>query len=208
MRAPKLQEPNQVRLERPAYQEFSGDTPWEMRGVPSSEDEAEAVEKQPEGEDKPGAEYDDDSGLEIRYRGHESWISYWKWVLAALLFLGLGAGGMALFANWWFVAGGVLAASITLCIASILRTHRDYTITVERIEHEWGFFGRSSKEVRIQDVRSLDVEVTGFLGLLGIGTLNVSSAGSEEVEVQFKHVYRPHRLKELIRQLQPKAPVS
>ena len=41
-----------------------------------------------------------------------------------------------------------------------------------------------------------------LLGFLGIGSLDVSSAGSEGVEVQFRYVRKPHRLKELIRQLQ------
>jgi len=38
--------------------------------------------------------------------------------------------------------------------------------------------------------------------LLGIGTVNISSAGSEDVEVQFKDIRRAHQVKKLVRQLQ------
>jgi len=91
---------------------------------------------------------------------------------------------------------------LTFCCTIIARQHRDYYVSGERVEAEWGIIGRSSEEVRIVDIRSMDVHEKGLLGFLGIGSLDVSSAGSEGVEVQFRHVRKPHRIKELIRQLQ------
>jgi membrane protein YdbS with pleckstrin-like domain len=207
MRAPRITEQN-VRIERPAYQEFSGDTPWDLPGQPGVNDE-EDVEaddeptRQEEGEDMPGAVYDEETGQTYLFQGHPSWLSFTKWILLALLLLGMGVVGMTV--DWRWLAAGALGFSITLCTVIIARQHRDYTITTNRIEHQWGLFGRSSKEVRIQDVRSIDVDASGLLGMLGIGNVNVSSAGSSDVEVQFKNVRRAHKIKELIRQLQTRS---
>jgi hypothetical protein len=63
--------------------------------------------------------------------------------------------------------------------------------------------GRSSKEVRICDIRSLDVWEKGFKGIvLRLGTLDVSSAGTAGIEVRFSDIRQAHKVKELIRQLQ------
>ena len=60
----------------------------------------------------------------------------------------------------------------------------------------------ASKEARICDIRSIDVHESGLKGLLGLGTLEVSSAGTAGVEVRFRDMRRAHDLKQLIRQLQ------
>lgn len=213
MRPPKLQEPNTVRLERPAYQEFSGDTPWELKGDPSAAHDLDELELesseddeprfQDEGDDLPGAEYEIQGGKAVMYHGHPSWLAFARWLLLALVFAGAGAAAYTV--HWWWAAIGAVMASATICGVIIARQHRDYTITTDRIELEWGILGRSSKEVRIKDVRSIDVDATGLLGVFGIGNLNVSSAGSDDIEVQFKNVRRAHKIKELIRQLQERS---
>jgi hypothetical protein len=38
--------------------------------------------------------------------------------------------------------------------------------------------------------------------MLGIGTVEFSSSGTDGVEVRFKNVRKPHRVKEIVRQLQ------
>ena len=191
--------------DRPAYQELSGDTPWELPGTVQIEPEEgpapEETSRLEEGEDPEGAEYEIEmeDGDEA-FHGHPSWLSFTKWILLALLMVGLGVLAYPL--DWRFLAAGCVAGSITLCGVILSRQHRDYIITTERIEQEWGIIGRSSREVRIRDIRSIDVEAKGLMGLLGIGTVNISSAGSEDVEVQFKDIRRAHQVKKLVRQLQ------
>lgn len=209
MRAPRIQE-SSARIERPAYQEFSGDTPWEMKGElrPEGGDEPdeEEFELPEEGADMPGAIYEEEStGQSVLYHGHPSWLVFGRWLVVALVFAALGAAGMMF--DWRWMAAGAVAVSMTLCAIIIARQQRDFVITNERIEVEWGIWGRSSKEVRIRDVRSIDVDASGLLGMLGVGTLNISSAGSEDVEVQFKHIRGAHKVKELVRQLQQRAGV-
>jgi uncharacterized membrane protein YdbT with pleckstrin-like domain len=66
----------------------------------------------------------------------------------------------------------------------------------------WGIFGRSSKEVRICDIRSIDVHEKGLTGIIGLGSVDFSSSANSGVEVQFKNIRRAHEVKELVRSLQ------
>ena len=66
----------------------------------------------------------------------------------------------------------------------------------------WGVIGRNSKEVRICDIRSIDVYEPGLKGLLGLGTLDFSSAANSGIEVQFKDVRHAHHVKQQVRRLQ------
>ncbi|MEZ0274220.1 MAG: PH domain-containing protein, partial [Roseimicrobium sp.] len=60
----------------------------------------------------------------------------------------------------------------------------------------------NTREVRIQDIRAIDVQQRGWRALLGLGTLKFDSSVSSGPEVYFKNVRRPHDLKELVRELQ------
>jgi hypothetical protein len=205
MRPPRTQE-NSVRIERPAYQEFSGDTPWEMEGeaqAPQDNDE-EAELEEDEGEE----DYiiDSSTGVDedtLCYHGHPSWLSFTKPLLLCLVLVGGATAAMPLGGKYFVI--GLALASFTLCCTIIARQHRDYYVSGERVEVEWGIIGRNSKEVRIVDIRSMDVHQKGLLGFLGVGTLDFSSSGTDGVEVQFKNVRRAHKVKELVRQLQRRA---
>ncbi|CAN5196335.1 hypothetical protein BH23VER1_BH23VER1_09590 [soil metagenome] len=59
--------------------------------------------------------------------------------------------------------------------------------------------------MRICDIRAINVRQRGLLGLLGVGTVEFASAGSDAIEVAFSNVRRPHRIKALVRQLQDNA---
>ena len=225
MKPPRAADPDAT-AKRPSYQEFSGDTPWEIAGSRRGpkhdkelEDEAFADEEDlgeaddDEEEEDEDLEEDDDLLEEdpdaeqtetIMYRGHPSWFSFAKGMLLALLLL-LAAVGSIQFGGLKWLALGTAFSSLTFCCVIIARQHRDYLVTDERVEVEWGLIGRSSKEVRVQDIRSIDVIEGGVLGFLGIGTVDFSSAGTDGVEVQFKNVRRPHRIKELVRQMQKRA---
>jgi Bacterial PH domain len=221
---------NDAPAQRPSYQEFSGDTPWEMPGtrrkpeapdedesdLSDESDEADLTDEEEdyiEGEDDEGADYDEEEeeaeeevfeevdGERVIYRGHPSWLAFSKGLLLALLLLAAAVGSIQ-FGGFFWLAIGVACSSLTFCCVIIARQHRDYLITEERVEVVWGLIGRSSKEVRIQDIRSIDVIEGGLLGFLGIGTVDFASAGTDGLEVQFRCVRRPHRVKEQVRQLQ------
>ena len=67
---------------------------------------------------------------------------------------------------------------------------------------EFGLFSKSTKEVRIRDIKSVNVVKKGLTGLLGIGTLEFSSAGSSGVEVAFEGIENVQKIKDMVAELQ------
>lgn len=204
MKPPRTPE-SQLRMERPAYQEFSGDTPWEPTTLHEVKD-ADAEEDDDIDPENDDFMLDDATGVpddEIVYHGHPSWLSLGKPLLLCLLLLG---GSVALIPyGMKYFALGLGVTSLTFCCVLFHRQNRDYFISGERVEIEWGIVARNSREVRIVDIRSVDIRQNGLLGMLGVGTIDFSSDGNNEGEVRFVNIYRPHRIKELVRQLQRRA---
>lgn len=179
------------RVERPAFQEIRADHD-------GMEEEEWEDEDDDDGDDE-GFVYTS-SGERIMHHAHPSWLCYTKaLILAALLCVAAGLGFQ--FGTRYFILGMACASATVTCIA-IARFSKDYLITEDRVEVLWGIIGRSSKEVRIRDIRSIDVTERWITGLLGIGTLDFSSAANAGIEVAFKNVRSAHKIKELVRQLQ------
>ncbi|HCN78127.1 MAG TPA: hypothetical protein DIT13_13155 [Verrucomicrobiales bacterium] len=196
-----------ARVARPSFQEIRADLPHDpppedMEPDEAGDEETEAGDEDDEGEDSEGDVEDGDDGGEetIQLHAHPSWLNYPGSFFLILLLLG-GAG-------WLLAYGGeyalipLLAALAWLLGVAIARFSTDYMVTDERVEKVWGILGRSSKEVRICDIRSIDVYEKGLLGLLGIGTVDVSSAGNAGIEVSFKNMRGAHAVKHLVRRLQ------
>ena len=159
------------------------------------EEEEEALDDEP-------LKMADDPTEYLLHRLHPSWFSYPKTLIAVLL---LGVLGYYLHQEqvgpqYVLVAGGV--AIFILINASLDRSTTDYFITTRRVEAEYGILGRNSNEVRVQDIRAIDVRMSGVSALLGIGNVDFSSSGGASVEVQFKNVRNPHRIKRIVRELQ------
>lgn len=138
----------------------------------------------------------------LLYVGHPSWLAFPK-----ALFLTAVCIGSAVFFRQhhigleWITLLGSIAGLIVLFIG-LDRTTTTYLVTTRRVEMEYGIIGRSSKEVRICDIRAIDVVQRGLGAVIGIGTVKFDSSASEGPEVCFRHVRRPHDIKQLVRQLQ------
>lgn len=200
MRPPRASSP--ARVSRPAYQEFRADDPFEGEALAPAEQDPEPLdapqEELPDEDDNPQFT---DSGERIWYFAHPAWLSYWKELLLMLLFFTAAALLFNMEEGWALVSG--LCGLAVFIGVSIARSSHDYIVTEERVEYIWGILGRSSKEVRICDIRSLDVWEKGLKGFVfRLGTLDVSSAGNSGVEVRFSDIRRAHEVKQLIRVLQ------
>ena len=193
-----MRRPTQPRLDRPAYREISPDA--------DGYEEEEIIEEVEE-ED---AEEDDNaytpSGEVILHHAHPSWLGYTKALFLCLL-LAI-AGGLLFVIQLEYAVIALLCASSTLIAIGISRYSHDYIVTRERVELIWGIIGRSSKEARICDIRSIDVYESGLKGLLGLGTIDFSTAANAGIEVQFKDMRQAHEVKDLVRKLQRGGPVT
>ncbi len=181
------------RIGRPAYVEIRAD------GVRSEELEEDEGEEDGDEEEEDGFLYTS-SGERILYHGNPSWLSYSKALFLAVLLAVSGALAVP-FGLRYAALGFLCSSSVVLCVG-IARFSRDYFVTEDRVEVLWGLIGRSSKEVRIRDIRSIDVREGWITGLLGLGSVDFSSSANAGIEVAFDHVRKAHRIKELVRRLQ------
>lgn len=189
-----------ARITRPAYREISPDTEI-TEEIAEEEEGEEEVEEEPAEEEKKVAEHDySPSGEIILHHAHPSWLGYTKALILCLLLT--VAGGLLCVIQLEYGVIALLCASSTLIAVGIARYSHDYIVTRERVELIWGIIGRSSKEARICDIRSIDVYESGLKGLLGLGTIDFSTAANAGIEVQFKDMRSAHIVKDLVRKLQ------
>lgn len=135
----------------------------------------------------------------ILYHGHPSYLRYpvaWGLVLTGSI------GGC------WFgphSLAGMLAgfgiAVIAFFYIVLSRSSHVYVITPRRLEAVHGLVAKDSTEIRIEDVRTINVRRSGLPGLLGVGTMEFSSTG-DAIDVSFADIWGARRLKKLVRRLQ------
>lgn len=89
--------------------------------------------------------------------------------------------GFVLFLIWWLKCKGT-----TL------------TVTNERVRLRRGILSKSITEVWHQDVRNVQLDQTFFQRVFGVGTIGVSSAGQNEIEINVSGIPDPDRVKSLI----------
>ncbi len=77
-----------------------------------------------------------------------------------------------------------------------------YVVTLDSVVEEHGVFGKTTSEIRIQDIRNIVVKQSFLDRLLLFGNVSFSSAAGTDVEVNFPNVSRPSRIKELVRDIQ------
>ncbi len=110
----------------------------------------------------------------------------------------------AVFNNWWFDSRGLLLLGpicfllMVLAIAAIVRNARRYQLSRHRVRAAWGVFSRVAVEARLEDIRNIAVVRTFLQRLLGLGTLDLTTAGLGP-SVTWAHVARPADLAEQVR---------
>ena len=149
-----------------------------------------------------------DSDEKILWSGS---VSHWhyagKW-LVIVIFLGALAGSffthLVVDPSAFWIARGftALVALITFIWICLDRSKRKYSVTNRRVSVEFGIISKRSNELRIQDIRSINLATTGISGLAGIGRLEFSSAATDDADVIFWNVGGAEKLRDMVRSLQ------
>ena len=100
----------------------------------------------------------------------------------------LGAVALALFLWIWVDKG-----------------RRKYSVTNKRVSVEYGIVSKNSTEMRIQDIRSINLTTSGLAGMVGIGRLEFSSAADDDDDVIFWNVPGAPAIRDMVRNLQSKS---
>jgi uncharacterized membrane protein YdbT with pleckstrin-like domain len=148
------------------------------------------------------------SGEEVLWTGTISQFHYaGRWLLvflllAALVLTFVYPGAAEMHAIW--IVRGVLGGLALLILIAIQvdRSLRKYTITNHRVIVEFGMIDRRSNEIRVQDIRSINLLRSGIPGIFGIGRVEFSSAATDDADVIFWNSPDAEKVRDLVRSLQ------
>ena len=87
-------------------------------------------------------------------------------------------------------------------VAAMLRYRYKFTITDEWIIMRVGLIARNTNEMQMNHIRAINIRQGIIERILGIGTIEISSAAGEGVEVKFTGIRDPHGVKERVRGLE------
>ena len=123
-------------------------------------------------------------------------------VLLGTVLQGMLAGWLPGAVLW--IGGAILLIGAVgyLAIWSIQARFTRLTITDRRTTLRYGLISRETSEVGHEDVRNIRINQGIMERLLGVGTLSISSAGQDTLEIVFKGAPDPEKLAAVIRDMQ------
>ncbi|HEU5081596.1 MAG TPA: PH domain-containing protein [Opitutaceae bacterium] len=95
----------------------------------------------------------------------------------------------------------VVIGIVALLIWKFRLNHTRLTITGQRVLYRTGIFSTTESEVRVSDVRDIEIHRTLMQRLCGTGTLSLSTAGESGMEIEIAGLREPQRVREMIHTL-------
>ena len=105
----------------------------------------------------------------------------------------------------WFWGALLLPFGVGLLIllgAYVRRRSLRYIVTTDKLVARYGLFVVSSRELRICDVRSINIYRRGLPGLFGLGTIEFSSAAHDAASAFFHGILEAEAVADVVRALQ------
>lgn len=101
--------------------------------------------------------------------------------------------------TWGYLCGAVaLVALIALGIWKIKTLGMSLEITNKRTIASRGLLSRATSEVLHDDIKNLQITQTFWQRVWQVGTVGISSAGQDEIEIVAHDMPRPHEIKRVI----------
>jgi uncharacterized membrane protein YdbT with pleckstrin-like domain len=134
---------------------------------------------------------------------HPSWLNYSGHFFLLVVFV---AGAIVCFLNErevLTVVGYVLVlvAFIVLIHAVLRRLSHKFTITSDAVSSRAGIGARTEKEIRISDIRQVEVRQSVGQRIFGLGNVLFASAATSGIEVTFEGVRDPTGVKQKVNAL-------
>ena len=127
------------------------------------------------------------------YQGRPSWRSLMSFYLGGigLAILVVLVGGL-LVDSWGPAVGiAVAIAALTLVIGFLRRVSTKYLITTQRLRISRGVFRRHVQETRLERVQNVNYQQSVLDRVLGVGTVDFDTAGTDDSEFRFDWVDGP-----------------
>jgi dephospho-CoA kinase len=140
--------------------------------------------------------------VEIRPAGRSVLLIAGLWLWLTLLLW--AACWLAVIQDWWpdaralLLLGPIGLLLMVLSIAAIIRNAMRFQLSRHRVRAAWGVFSRVTVEARLEDIRNIAVVRSFAQRLLGLGTIELTTAGIGP-SVVWLHIARPDDLAARVR---------
>ncbi|HEX6583489.1 MAG TPA: PH domain-containing protein [Thermoleophilaceae bacterium] len=130
------------------------------------------------------------------YEGRPSWRALMTFYVAGIGLAGLVLVILGLLADEWGVAIVIAAiiAGLTLVIGYLRRVSTKYLITTQRLRISRGIVSKKVQETRLERVQNVNYQQGVLDRLLGVGTVDFDTAGSDDSEFRFEWVNEPEQV--------------
>ena len=125
------------------------------------------------------------------YRMHPSWFYFYGRLFFAGMFLMLAAEESQ-------SPAGLSGAIFFILFTAYGRFRRLHTVTSQRISTRVGIVAKNTREIEISHIRGISIRQNILERLLGIGSLEMTSAAEGGTRVTFRGIKKPEKVKELI----------
>jgi len=130
------------------------------------------------------------------YEGRPSWRALMSFYLLGIGLAALVLVILGLLADSWGRAIAVAAAiaALTLVIGYLRRVSTKYLITTQRLRISRGIVRKNVQETRLERVQNVNYQQGVLDRLLGVGTVDFDTAGTDDSEFRFDWVNEPEQV--------------
>lgn len=137
------------------------------------------------------------------WKGHPSGLRYLGHWIGGILFLIFAITSISSAAETGArIAGFIvffLPGFFVIIYAILDQKTRTYTHTSRKVMAEVGIISRKNHEVAMRDIRSIHMSQGIVERLFGLGTVQIASAGTGGIEVEFRGIQNPAKVRDQIR---------
>lgn len=130
------------------------------------------------------------------YAGRPSWRALMSFYLSGIGLAALVLVILGLLAGEWALAAPIAAALVvlTLLVGFLRRVSTKYLITTQRLRISRGIVRRQVQETRLERVQNVNYNQSVLDRMLGVGTVDFDTAGTDDSEFRFEWVNGPERV--------------
>jgi uncharacterized membrane protein YdbT with pleckstrin-like domain len=130
------------------------------------------------------------------YEGRPSWRALMSFYLIGIGVAALVLVILGLLADSWGTAIVIAAviAGLTLVVGYLRRIGTKYLITTQRLRISRGLVRKKVQETRLERVQNVNYQQGVLDRMLGVGTVDFDTAGSDDSEFRFEWVNEPEEV--------------
>jgi uncharacterized membrane protein YdbT with pleckstrin-like domain len=130
------------------------------------------------------------------YAGRPSWRALMSFYLGGIGLAVLVLVILGLLVGEWALAAAIAAALavLTLLIGWFRRVSTKYLITTQRLRISRGIVRRHVQETRLERVQNVNYQQSVLDRVLGVGTVDFDTAGTDDAEFRFDWVNGPEKV--------------